>query len=399
VYLEKATRNRTTDATSQNLFSSRSHAIITFFITCAAEIPGVGGETGKTYTRTKSKLNLVDLAGSERQKADSKAVAKETRAINRSLSVLSNVISVLSQMSVNGRTAHVPYRDSKLTQLLKDSLGGNTNTLMIACVNAALANVSETLSTLRYAHRAKAIVNEVTVNEGGSKDDIIHNLRKENARLMVLLSSQQEQGLVGSEQSRLAKVVMHSEDVVAQNEALEANRVELEAQNGGLIAQNGDLEAQHGELQAQNAALKAQNEAWQSEAMEAQNAAWELEVKGLRQAMQDKAVATQKEAAMLQSALVEERRLAAHHKETIMVMQEMSLETAARVGASSPIVEERRLTTHLKKNIMGMHEMTAACDGTRPGELLDAVASADEQVSGSPRMQFVGHSNCYSLTP
>jgi kinesin family protein 3/17 len=261
---------------------------------------------------------------------------------------------------------------------------------MIACVNPALANVSETLSTLRYAHRAKAIVNEVTVNES-SKDDIIHNLREENARLMVLLSSQQEQGLVGQEQRRLEMVVMQSKEMVAQNEALEANRVELEArhedvvaqnedleaQNEELVAQNGDLESHNGELevqngglQAQNAALEAQNEAWgiTNEAIEAQNAAWGAEVEGLRQVIREKELATQKETAMLQSALVEERRLTAHHKETIVVMHEMTVETAARVG-------------------------------DRAGELLEAVTSANEKVSGASHMQLPGHDNRHSLTP
>jgi len=102
-----------------------------------------------------SKLNLVDLSGSERQ---SKTLAANTRLkeatkINLSLSALGNVISAL----VNGKISHIPYRDSKLTRLLQDSLGGNTKTCMIAAISPTDSNYGETLTTLRYADRAKHI--------------------------------------------------------------------------------------------------------------------------------------------------------------------------------------------------------------------------------------------------
>uniref|UniRef100_A0A672H5Z2 Kinesin motor domain-containing protein n=1 Tax=Salarias fasciatus TaxID=181472 RepID=A0A672H5Z2_SALFA len=109
------------------------------------------------------KLNLVDLAGSERQ---SKTGAtgdrlREATKINLSLSALGNVISAL----VDGRSKYIPYRDSKLTRLLQDSLGGNTRTLMIACLSPADNNYEESLSTLRYANRAKSIQNRPRINE------------------------------------------------------------------------------------------------------------------------------------------------------------------------------------------------------------------------------------------
>ena len=101
------------------------------------------------------KLNLVDLAGSERQsKTNAKGIRlKEATKINLSLSALGNVISAL----VDGRQNHIPYRDSKLTRLLQDSLGGNTKTVMIAAISPSTCSYGETLSTLRYASRAKAI--------------------------------------------------------------------------------------------------------------------------------------------------------------------------------------------------------------------------------------------------
>uniref|UniRef100_A0A3P8U9U6 Kinesin motor domain-containing protein n=1 Tax=Amphiprion percula TaxID=161767 RepID=A0A3P8U9U6_AMPPE len=114
-------------------------------------------------TPLNGKLNLVDLAGSERQ---SKTGAtgerlREATKINLSLSALGNVISAL----VDGRSKYIPYRDSKLTRLLQDSLGGNTRTLMIACLSPADNNYEESLSTLRYANRAKSIQNRPRINE------------------------------------------------------------------------------------------------------------------------------------------------------------------------------------------------------------------------------------------
>jgi hypothetical protein len=143
-------KNRKTGETSMNKDSSRSHSIFTIYIETAED-----GEDGNTKFRV-GKLNLVDLAGSEKQ---SKTNAtgdrlKEAQKINLSLSALGNVISAL----VDGRSTHIPYRDSKLTRLLQDSLGGNTKTVMIAAISPADYNYDETLSTLRYASRAKNIL-------------------------------------------------------------------------------------------------------------------------------------------------------------------------------------------------------------------------------------------------
>lgn len=99
-----------------------------------------------------------------------------------SLSALGNVISAL----VDGRTRHIPYRDSKLTRLLQDSLGGNTKTLMVACLSPADYNYDETLSTLRYAHRAKSIENKPRVNED-PKDAVIRQYQAEIEQLKNML--------------------------------------------------------------------------------------------------------------------------------------------------------------------------------------------------------------------
>merc|ERR1719245_415024 len=145
--MAKGWGNRAVGATKMNADSSRSHSIFTINIEMLDT-----GASGNEHIR-KGKLNLVDLAGSERQ---SKTEAsgdrlKEANKINLSLSALGNVISAL----VDGKSSHIPYRDSKLTRLLQDSLGGNTKTVMVANCGPADWNYDETLSTLRYAYRAK----------------------------------------------------------------------------------------------------------------------------------------------------------------------------------------------------------------------------------------------------
>ncbi|MXQ93761.1 hypothetical protein E5288_WYG016875 [Bos mutus] len=183
--MEAGWKNRSVGYTLMNKDSSRSHSIFTISI----EIYAVD-ERGKDHLRA-GKLNLVDLAGSERQ---SKTGAtgerlKEATKINLSLSALGNVISAL----VDGRCRHIPYRDSKLTRLLQDSLGGNTKTLMVACLSPADDNYDETLSTLRYANRAKNIRNKPRINED-PKDALLREYQEEIKKLKAILAQQMGPG-------------------------------------------------------------------------------------------------------------------------------------------------------------------------------------------------------------
>lgn len=167
-----------------NQSSSRSHSIFTISIEQITNVKTGEDEGGGAENLRKGKLNLVDLAGSERQ-AKTGATGerlKEATKINLSLSALGNVISAL----VDGKAKHIPYRDSKLTRLLQDSLGGNTRTLMIACISPASRNYVETLSTLRYANRAKNIHNQPRVNED-PKDTMLRKYQEEIDRLRTLL--------------------------------------------------------------------------------------------------------------------------------------------------------------------------------------------------------------------
>ena len=181
-------KNRSVGSTNMNAHSSRSHAIFTTTIECSEK-----GADKQTHFRV-GKLHLVDLAGSERQAKTgaSGQRLKEATKINLSLSTLGNVISAL----VDGKSTHVPYRNSKLTRLLQDSLGGNSKTLMFANVGPADYNYDETISTLRYANRAKNIKNRAKINED-PKDALMKQYQKEIEELRRLL---EEGGSEGSEE-------------------------------------------------------------------------------------------------------------------------------------------------------------------------------------------------------
>ncbi|XP_010788826.1 kinesin-like protein KIF3B isoform X1 [Notothenia coriiceps] len=169
---------RAVGATDMNEHSSRSHAL--FLITVECSQPG---PDGRKHIRV-GRLNLVDLAGSERQAKTGVQGErlKEAAKINLSLSALGNVISALA----DGRSSHVPYRDSKLTRLLQDSLGGNAKTVMVATLGPSPQHYDETLTTLRYANRAKNIQNQPRVNED-PKDALLREFQMEIARLRAQL--------------------------------------------------------------------------------------------------------------------------------------------------------------------------------------------------------------------
>ncbi|XP_046678196.1 osmotic avoidance abnormal protein 3 isoform X6 [Homalodisca vitripennis] len=179
--MERGWRNRSTGATLMNADSSRSHSI---FSVSVEMMPM--SECLEAGPIRRGKLSLVDLAGSERQAKTGASGdrLKEATKINLSLSALGNVISAL----VDGKAKHIPYRDSKLTRLLQDSLGGNTKTLMVACLSPADNNYDETLSTLRYANRAKNITNQPHINED-PKDTMLREYQEEIRKLRSLLEA------------------------------------------------------------------------------------------------------------------------------------------------------------------------------------------------------------------
>ncbi|XP_043722415.1 kinesin-like protein KIN-12B isoform X2 [Telopea speciosissima] len=183
--LIKGLSNRRIGATSINAESSRSHSVFT----CVVESRCKSMADGLSSFRT-SRLNLVDLAGSERQKLTGAAGErlKEAGNINRSLSQLGNLINILAEVSQSGKQRHIPYRDSRLTFLLQESLGGNAKLAMVCAISPAESCRSETLSTLRFAQRAKAIKNKAVVNEVMQDDvnvlrEVIRQLKDELLRM------------------------------------------------------------------------------------------------------------------------------------------------------------------------------------------------------------------------
>lgn len=201
-------KNRSVRETNMNAHSSRSHSLFTITVE-RSEI----GADGKPHIRV-GKLNMVDLAGSERL-AKTGATGdglKEATKINLSLSTLCHVISALT----DPKSTYIPYRDSKLTRLLQDSLGGNTKTVMISNIGPADYNYDETMNTLRYASRAKNIQNKPRINED-PKDALLREYQDEVQKLreqLILIQSgmdptalMKKHGVVGKQIIEVEKVI------------------------------------------------------------------------------------------------------------------------------------------------------------------------------------------------
>ncbi|XP_076822922.1 kinesin-like protein KIF14 isoform X2 [Clavelina lepadiformis] len=184
-WLEVGNRQRATASTGMNDKSSRSHSVFTMSLvqTTTEDLEGEKHESSR-----RSQVNLVDLAGSERSSTagTSGQRLKEGASINKSLLTLGKVISALSERTAlplkRKKRMFIPYRDSTLTWILRESLGGNSRTAMIATISPASCHMDETLSTLRYAKQARTIVNLVKVNEDPNAK-IIRELKAEIAKL------------------------------------------------------------------------------------------------------------------------------------------------------------------------------------------------------------------------
>ncbi|KAM4615073.1 kinesin-like protein KIF21A isoform 2-T2 [Polymixia lowei] len=242
--------SRTTASTQMNVQSSRSHAIFTIHL-CQVRVCAPDNNDNETDNRLAStsemnefetltaKFHFVDLAGSERLKRTGATGdrAKEGISINCGLLALGNVISALGDRSK--RSTHVPYRDSKLTRLLQDSLGGNSQTVMIACISPSDRDFMETLNSLKYANRARNIKNKVVVNQDRASQQI-STLRTEIARLqMELMEYKTGKRMVGEDG------VEGINDMVHENSMLQTEnnhlRVRVKAMQETIDAQRARL--------------------------------------------------------------------------------------------------------------------------------------------------------------
>eukprot|EP01031_Cornospumella_fuschlensis_P034132 gene34132-41315_t len=180
------TQNRITRSTDFNATSSRSHALLQLTFEIESVSP-----TGQTLI-SKSKLNLIDLAGSEKLPIYTENTTKHVRElsnINKSLSALGNVIAALASTT----RSHIPYRDSKLTRLLQDSLSGNTRTILVACLAPTVMHTLESMSTLQFAERAKNVKLSVRANTMVDDKLTLAKAQNEVARLKALLSHAMKQ--------------------------------------------------------------------------------------------------------------------------------------------------------------------------------------------------------------
>ncbi|XP_068786697.1 kinesin-like protein KIF21A isoform X8 [Struthio camelus] len=225
--------SRTTASTQMNVQSSRSHAIFTIHLCQTRVCPAFNTDNAtdnriisessqmNEFETLTAKFHFVDLAGSERLKRTGATGerAKEGISINCGLLALGNVISALGDKSK--KATHVPYRDSKLTRLLQDSLGGNSQTLMIACVSPSDRDFMETLNTLKYANRARNIKNKVMVNQDRASQQI-NALRSEITRLQMELM-----------EYKTGKRIIDEEGVESINDMFHENAM-LQTENNNL---------------------------------------------------------------------------------------------------------------------------------------------------------------------
>uniref|UniRef100_A0A8C7N6R6 Kinesin-like protein n=1 Tax=Oncorhynchus kisutch TaxID=8019 RepID=A0A8C7N6R6_ONCKI len=249
--LERGSAKRKTASTLMNAYSSRSHSVFSVTIHMK-EITVDGEELVKI-----GKLNLVDLAGSEnigRSGAVDKR-AREAGNINQSLLTLGRVITALVE-----KRPHVPYRESKLTRILQDSLGGRTKTSIIATVSPASINLEETLSTLDYANRAKNIMNKPEVNQKLTKRTLIKEYTEEIERLKrdlaatrdkngVYLSSENYESMAAAISSQEDHITEYTEKIAAVEEELKSVTELFEDRKEKLDKCTNDLEEKNQKLQ------------------------------------------------------------------------------------------------------------------------------------------------------
>ncbi|KAJ8412438.1 hypothetical protein AAFF_G00127740 [Aldrovandia affinis] len=267
--LELGNASRTVGSTAMNAASSRSHAIFTITLEQRAN-----GDRGDLMV---SKLHLVDLAGSERQKktkAEGERL-KEGISINRGLLSLGNVISALGDESKKG--TFVPYRDSKLTRLLQDSLGGNSHTLMIACVSPADSNIEETINTLRYADRARKIKNKPIVNVDPRVAEM-KRLKQQVQELQVMLLHAR---------GGVASVLSGSEPAENVSKILEKNRC-LQSENSKLSRELSESVGQTSQMFERILMTEQANENLQSKLEELkQHAACKVDLQRVVETLED----------------------------------------------------------------------------------------------------------------
>ena len=341
--IQEAGANRVVAATGMNAGSSRSHSVTIIKLTAMDT---------KTGTKKNGKLCLVDLAGSEmvRKTGAKGQQLKEAQMINKSLSALGNVINALTA----GKTKHIPYRDSKLTRLLQESLGGNACTVMIICCSPSSYNAPETVSTLRFGNRAKSIKNVARVNQQRSVEELTKLLmRAEKAidvqgKYIVQLETQLKKGGGGgggggggnqqkeAQQQQAQQEGEGEQQDKTKDEEITRNKPKERKRSASFVtAANLELESQISDLNLQVSQLKSELE---EEREETQNLTLIVEEKGRRLGDLEKELKTEVENSQAKIDL----KVHHFHSEIQRLQNELDLEKDNSKSLSQ-MIEERDL--------------------------------------------------------
>eukprot|EP00698_Gefionella_okellyi_P018510 TRINITY_DN5557_c0_g3_i1.p1 TRINITY_DN5557_c0_g3~~TRINITY_DN5557_c0_g3_i1.p1 ORF type:complete len:1046 (+),score=367.13 TRINITY_DN5557_c0_g3_i1:88-3225(+) len=331
--MDAGNKIRTVAATKMNATSSRSHSVFTVYLK-QVKPPAAAG--GKPSEKT-SKINLIDLAGSERQeKTGAEGVRlQEACAINKSLSSLGNVISALSE----GK-AFVPYRDSVLTRLLEDALGGNSKTIMIAALSPADNNFDETFSTLKYAERAKKIMNKATVNESAS-DKMLKELQGTISDLRKKLAAYEAAGVApaGVVATDGSAAAAPATTASADGSAAPADApASPAAVNTVVVADQAAIEAAR-----QSALLEAEQQ--KQAALEAERQTALAEQQRVLAAAEEKAAA-EKKAAKAEAEAAQKAALEAAQKEFASAAEKEKAEAAAKEAVARAEASKAAAAAH-----------------------------------------------------
>ena len=325
--IQEASENRVVAATGMNAGSSRSHSVT---------IIKLSATDTKTGTKKRGKLCLVDLAGSEmvRKTGAKGQQLEEAKMINKSLSALGNVINALTA----GKTKHIPYRDSKLTRLLQESLGGNACTVMIICCSPSSYNAPETVSTLRFGNRAKSIKNIARVNQQRSVEELTK----------LLMRAEKAIDVQGKYIAQLEAKVKNSSGAnptsttpVEANETDQGERENLQdapktrQRRGSFTAENLELESQINDLNLQVAQYKKELE---EEREETKNLSLIVEEKGRRLAEVEHELKSEVENAQAKIDL----KAHEFHSEIERLQNELDLERD-NTKSLAQVVEEREV--------------------------------------------------------
>ena len=389
--IESGCLARTTATTGMNDQSSRSHAIFTLIYERLAPQKKKGrggdGDGAAAAEYISSKFHLVDLAGSERNKRTGNTGGrfKESVAINYGLLALGNVISALGDEKKRGRVTHVPYRESKLTRILQDSLGGNSNTVMIACASPADSSFAETLNTLKYANRARNIKNKPVVNRD-SKNVKLKQLRSglQSLQMDLLRASG------GAGGPAAAAAVQARVEAMLQDQAAAGHVKQLLAQVGQgsshgeqagpgselgtvLLQRLRELEAEHG--QAKKSLMTA-------EANVVELSELCLQLRGQARAVHQKVGAARSQCQVGVGAGSPELEAILNALPTEAEMHLDLTDTWAAGGAGGGAAADRQLPTFRNSAHGARHSVHSSSSGPLETAAAEAAASAAAEIQG-----------------